>query len=567
MPWVEARSLVQIGAAQSQGMESAPSAAPWFIDHDAAADRAVLMEIARRCHRFAPRVGIEDADAPESLLLDVTGVVDWFGGERALEEPIRRDLVGRGFYFRAAFADTIGMAWAVAHFGCDGADCDGGRSENSDSVRGLAAFGGAPTDAPSVPPRVGSAALGADRTLCGASRATDHDQEASLQVWQPRIHALPVDALRLPDETVELLKRLGIEQVGQLVRLPRSELRSRFGPRLLERIDQAAGTMEEVLVDIPTRETPVAEATLEFPTDRYEHLERIIDRLIERVLRTLSVPSHGVLELACQFQCLDAPTVVTTVRLFQPSGSAGHLQELVRLQQPWHRWGGPVSRLRVMVTRSARFEHCQKRLFDDEDMVPDGSQFAALIDRLNGRLGRSAVVRVQLLPDAQPERAWHPVPLVACEETQRASAEEVLRANTLPSKTSRSKRRFSRSSPRRLAGKGRRRKEGSNLPEDSRRGEERLPVAAGLHRPPSLRSVPMIIDPMVVAPDGAPRRFQQTGRWYDVARYWGPERIETAWWRKSPVRRDYYRVEVVTGHRFWLFQRLTDGRWFLQGAF
>ena len=36
----------------------------------------------------------------------------------------------------------------------------------------------------------------------------------------------------------------------------------------------------------------------------------------------------------------------------------------------------------------------------------------------------------------------------------------------------------------------------------------------------------------------------------------------------EPLRgRDYYRVETAGGQRFWLFRRLDDARWFLQGTF
>ena len=33
------------------------------------------------------------------------------------------------------------------------------------------------------------------------------------------------------------------------------------------------------------------------------------------------------------------------------------------------------------------------------------------------------------------------------------------------------------------------------------------------------------------------------------------------------IARDYYRIETVTGQRFWLFRRLDDGRWFLHRVF
>jgi protein ImuB len=52
-----------------------------------------------------------------------------------------------------------------------------------------------------------------------------------------------------------------------------------------------------------------------------------------------------------------------------------------------------------------------------------------------------------------------------------------------------------------------------------------------------------------------------------IVRHWGPERIETLWWRGPSVRRDYYRVATESGAHLWLFRRLTDNRWFLHGVF
>jgi protein ImuB len=61
--------------------------------------------------------------------------------------------------------------------------------------------------------------------------------------------------------------------------------------------------------------------------------------------------------------------------------------------------------------------------------------------------------------------------------------------------------------------------------------------------------------------------FTWQGKQHRVQRYWGPERIETAWWRGESVRRDYYRVEIPTGQRYWLFRELRTWKWFLQGTF
>ena len=52
-----------------------------------------------------------------------------------------------------------------------------------------------------------------------------------------------------------------------------------------------------------------------------------------------------------------------------------------------------------------------------------------------------------------------------------------------------------------------------------------------------------------------------------VVRRWGPERIETAWWRGPTVRRDYWRIETNDRRWLWVYRNLQDRRWYLQGEF
>ena len=85
--------------------------------YDPAADRAALEKLAAWCGRFSPLVGLDDSAAPDSLLLDVTGLAHLFGGEGSLAKRVVRDFAHRGLAVRVAVADTIGAAWAVSHFG------------------------------------------------------------------------------------------------------------------------------------------------------------------------------------------------------------------------------------------------------------------------------------------------------------------------------------------------------------------------------------------------------------------------------------------------------------------
>ena len=86
-------------------------------------------------------------------------------------------------------------------------------------------------------------------------------------------------------------------------------------------------------------------------------------------------------------------------------------------------------------------------------------------------------------------------------------------------------------------------------------------------RPLCLWPEPVRIDVVALFPDGAPLRYFWAGAEFRVARWWGPERIETGWWRGEDIHRDYYVVMTDQGSRFWMFRRRDDGSWFLHGCF
>jgi len=86
-------------------------------------------------------------------------------------------------------------------------------------------------------------------------------------------------------------------------------------------------------------------------------------------------------------------------------------------------------------------------------------------------------------------------------------------------------------------------------------------------RPLRLFAPPQPIEVSIAGPEGAPLQFRWNRRDHRVIRSWGPERIETGWWREAPAARDYFRVEVHTGQRFWLFRCLKELAWFIHGAF
>ena len=487
-------------------------------DHDRAADRRALTRLARWCHRFSPTVGLEDAQTltppwPETLLLDATNVARLFGGETVFVQQVAQGLARLGLEGRLALADNVATAWAVAHYG----DLHSGDAKPENDPRNVAAV---------IPPGTGQRVL----------------------------DTLPVAALRLPPPVEQTLHRLGIADIGSLLALPRDQLRSRFGEVLLKRMGQALGSLTEVIEAVPAPPEFAVREQLEHPLAKREHVEEIVKQLIERLARLLVIHDTGALQLRCRFECQSTQTVKVEVGLFRPSANAAHLLEIAQMHLERLLLPGPVTAVEVRVARYGPLERRQQVLFQSENnSLTSSAQLAALIDRLAGRLGRAAVIRCQLRHDAQPELAYRQQPLV-----------DAGKLSVHSKATSR------RAMPR------------SHAAENFR--QENL---GPLDRPLQLLERPARIDVFAVkARDQShhdqsdqnqadqesdsprpPEQFYYRNRRHEVVRHWGPERIETGWWRQRSVSRDYYRVETIPGERFWIYYCLKSQRWFLQGVF
>ena len=516
MPLAEAKALVKNVTQYSPTVPRSRHSPLLFQLHDPQADRACLEKLAEWCEQFSPLVGLEAGEEPSSLLLDVTGLAGLFGGEGALARRVVDSFRRRGHFVHVAIADTISAAWAVAH-----------------------------TIPPSHHP----------------SSVVASGKENILTALSP----LPLAALRLSEETIQLLHGLGIVQIGQLVKLPRASLVSRFGNGLTQRLDQAFGSREEVITAHRTPHDFSAQWSLDHPTHRRETIEPLLVQLVERVATLLNEHDRSAVQLECKLTTMPSPcslsnlgfpssnfglrpssscpsaTVPLHVGLFQPTANPSHLVKLVRLQLDRLTLPGPVTNVSVQATTTAPLEVQQRELFADGRSQVE-RQLALLVDRLASRLGDECVMGVRLQADAQPERVSRFV-LLARRGKTKAKRFRVSGFG-VPSPTSNT------------------RYPAAGIPQST--SDTSLPAAA---RPLRLLSPPLSLHVIAVVPDGPPVRFLYENSQYQVVRHWGPERIETGWWRGRSVRRDYYRVETGRGHRFWLFRRLPDGKWFLQGTF
>ena len=476
LPLAEARGL-------STGVRGGASSATTLVTelHQPAVDRTALQVLALQCQTYSPLVGLEESETPDSLLLEITGCECHFGGEESLAWQLWDEFSANHYHTRIAIADTVGAAWAMSHFGVP-------------ARRPVAV----------IPP----------------------GQHPGI------LRPLPVAGLRLAPRILERLHKLDLRVIGQLEKLPRATLPSRFGAELLRRLDQAWGTIHELITPERQREPLSAVWDFEEAVNDRPTLEAVTQKLLGRVLAQLNPQRAGIRELRCDLRgTVDA--VSLTLRLLQSSLDHKHLWDLLRLE--WDRreaafrqspqaaprcFQEGMTTVRLEVSEMALLKIRQTTLFDLEPGQKETVAFQHFVERLSSRLGPQSVMRPQTLPDPQPEDA--------CEYLAWGTT--------------------SHAAPARETGPG-------------------WHTALARTRPLRLLAIPELLRVRSPVPADLPGHLWRGGRQFQIRRAWGPERIETGWWRESDIQRDYYRIETDQSEHLWIFRCLRTDRWFVHGTY
>jgi protein ImuB len=512
MPLAEAQALVR-------GLASAV--------YDPVADRRALEKLAEACERFSPRVAIEEGDEPESLLLDITNLEHLWGSEAELVDQVKEFFTKRGYRVRLAVAETVGAAWAAAHFERAG-DPPLGQT-------GCRVPASSPTENCKLQNDHGKLQISSPSATNWQFRAPPEGWSCNLKF---AISSLPVKALRIDDDSAALFHELGVETIDQLHSLPRAGLAARFGNELLHRLDQLTGLGREIIE--PHRGLAPLEAShvLEEPTSDRFVLMHVLRQLVTELSQQLVARDQGAVLLICLLRCTNKQVVPLRVGLLQPSATARQLLELIELHLETVKLPDEIDRVETRAAVVGRLGERQRELFADR-WSSDPHQLALLVNRLSSRLGEERVLRAKLRASPVPERAveWRPVSGLRTKDLKRKDMET-----------------------RRQGDKEKSWKSNSPC----------LPLSLS----PCLSSRPLLLYPEAypievtcVAPDGPPQFVWLENRRERVVHCFGPERIETLWWRGPSVRRDYYRVALESGVHWWIFRQLVDGDWFVHGVF
>lgn len=316
------------------------------VEADEAADAALLKSLAERCERYTPLLGL---DPPDGLTLDITGCAHLFGGEEAL----RRDALGRlqrhGFGARAAIAETPGTAWALARFGEMGVI------------------------------------------------ETGHVRAAILP--------LPLAALRLPPETCQDLRRVGLARIADIINLPRSPLTARFGAELMLRLDQALGRHEEALAHLRPPAAYVAERIFAEPLEQEEDILATAEALTLSLGPPMERGEVGARVLELALFRVDGEVNRLRIGASRPVRNAKLVRRLftekiTAIEGLEPGYGFDVIRLSALVTTPLAAHQLglgKPRSFE--------ADLELLIDRLAARLGSGRLIRLAPRDSHVPERA------------------------------------------------------------------------------------------------------------------------------------------------------------------
>jgi protein ImuB len=263
-------SAKNFGISRGQRLADARAQEPDVLSelHEPEQDMASLLGLCRWMERYSPWVS---PDAPDGILLDVTGIPHLFGGEQAMLNEMRERLARYGFTGVMAIAKTIGAAWALARYS-----------------------------------KAGEA-----------------------------LESLPIEALRIDGEAAKILRRLGLKTIGALTAIPRASLARRFRgehihENVLTRLDEALGVRDEPLNPLnPPPQFVVHKALME-PLISTEGLENLLAGLVAVLVRDLEKQNQGALRLVLKLYRADGSRSVLPAGLSAPSHDGAHIFRLFK---------------------------------------------------------------------------------------------------------------------------------------------------------------------------------------------------------------------------------------------
>jgi protein ImuB len=427
-----------------------------YFDDVPGLSRKLLRSIAEWCICFSPIVAI---DLPDGIIIDATGCTHLLKGERPYLDSIVSRLKQMGYNVNAAMAGTIGKAWAMAHFGDQ-------------------------------------------RSIINC------DKELTAFLF------LPVAGLRLEDESIKRLDKLGLRQIRDILSMPRSVLRRRFGNHLLMRLDQALGQQEELIHPVQPGEPYSERLPCLEPIISATGIEIALKKLLELLCKRLQQEGKGIRKLIFKGYRVDGNIQAIDIGTNRASSNVHHLFKLFEIKISSIE---PALGIEVFTLEAPKVQeiHSTQEKCWNETSGLENPELIKLLDRVSNKMGANNIHRFLPVEHHWPERSVKIADSINEKMTTQWSTDK--------------------------------------------------------QRPIYLLQNPEPIWVTAPIPDYPPMLFRYQNKLHKVQKADGPERIEKEWWIEEGQHRDYYAVEDEEGKRYWLFRSghysEKSYQWFIHGFF
>jgi len=424
--------------------------------YQALRQQKLLKMLAEWFIRYSPNIALV---SPDGLFLEVSGCTHLWKGEKPYLQEISMRLKKAGYHFKIGMADTLGAAWAITHY-----------AENQIVKSG-----------------------------------------EQLQALLP----LPAKALRLTDDTLQRLAKLGFHQIESFIHIAPSTLRRRFGEEINLRIAQALGQQPEAFEPISEPHPYQERLHCLEPIQTAKGIEIAIENLLENLCSILQKDDVGFRNAILKCYRLDGKLQQISIGTNQASIHVKHLFKLFELKINQIEPDLGIELFIMEATKVETLPKQQEALWQIQAQS-NLSEVSELLDRIGIKAGKNAIRRY--LPQ---EHHWPEHSVTAINDIQQQPATEW--------------------------------------------PNHKL-------RPTVLLNQPEPIQVSAPIPDYPPMTFTYKGLLHRVIKADGPERIEREWWLNEGKHRDYYYVEDEKGQRYWLFRlghyhSEIAAQWFIHGFF
>ncbi|WP_145183223.1 DNA polymerase Y family protein [Pseudomonas sp. URMO17WK12:I11] len=215
---------------------------------------------------------------------------------------------------------------------------------------------------------------------------------------------MPIGRVGLAADAAQAFARMGLQQLGQVLALPRDALAKRFSAQVLLHLDQLTGLRSMALDFYQPPDRFETRLELNFDVESHQALLFPLRRMLNDLAAFLAGRDCGVQRFNVYLEHAEGPETLLQVGLLAAERDATLLFELARGRLEPLRIPAPVRNLRLVAEDLPPFVPQHQALFDPR--AKQAQPWPQLRERLRARLGDEAVNGLRAEADHRPECAW-----------------------------------------------------------------------------------------------------------------------------------------------------------------